>query len=168
MKSDDYANAPRFCSTCGGAVTKTDDEYSRYACGPCGAVHYLNPKVSAGVIVVADRSILLVRRAIEPYAGHWNLPAGYVEYEETCEEAAVREAREEAGVEVALRGLHGVYSCIDDPRAHYVLVIYRADIRSGELRGGDDVDEARFFARDTLPTHIAFDGMRRAIRALTL
>ena len=138
-------------------------EYARYACASCGAVHYLNPKVSAGVIVVSNGSILLVRRAIEPYAGQWNLPAGYVEYEETCEEAAVREAREEAGVEVALRGLHGVYSCVDDPRAHYVLVIYRADIRSGELRGGDDVDDARFFPRDALPGDVAFDGMRRAI-----
>ncbi len=166
MPTDDYPNAPRFCATCGDPVTRTSEEYARYACASCGAVHYLNPKVSAGVIVVSDGRLLLVRRAIEPYAGQWNLPAGYVEYEESCEEAAIREAREEAGVDVALRGLHGVYSCVDDPRARYVLVIYRADIVSGELAGGDDVDEARLFPLDALPAHIAFDGMRRAIRAL--
>ena len=142
------------------------EEYVRYVCKDCRAIHCLNPKVSAGIIVVSEGSLLLVRRAIEPYAGQWNLPAGYVEYEESCEQAAVREAREEAGVDVVLRGLHGVYSCVDDPRAHYVLVIYRADIRGGELRGGDDVDDARLFPLTDLPEHIAFDGMRRAIEDL--
>jgi ADP-ribose pyrophosphatase YjhB (NUDIX family) len=166
VPDDDYPNAPRFCSTCGGSVARASDEYARYVCASCGVVHYLNPKVSGGVIVVSDGRLLLVRRAIEPYRGQWNLPAGYVEYEESTEQAAMREAREEAGVDVALRGLHGVYSCVDDPRARYVLVIYRADIVGGELTGGDDVDEARFFPLDALPAEIAFDGMRRAIRDL--
>lgn len=166
MHDGQYPNAPRFCSTCGGPVAREIDEYVRFVCEACGAVHYLNPKVSAGVIVVSEGSLLLVRRAIEPYAGHWNLPAGYVEYEETTEQAAVREAREEAGVDVTLSGLHGVYSCFDDPRAHYVLVIYRAAIEAGELRGGDDVDDARLFPLGALPARIAFDGMRRAIMDL--
>jgi ADP-ribose pyrophosphatase YjhB (NUDIX family) len=147
-------------------VARTSEEYARYACASCDTVHYLNPKVAGGVIVVSDGQLLLVRRAIEPLRGQWILPSGYVEYEESCEEAAVREAREEAGVDVALRGLHGVYSFVDDPRARCVLVIYRADIVRGEVAGGDGADEARFFPLDELPAEIAFEGSRRAIRDL--
>ena len=69
-------------------------------------------------------------------------------------------------MDLARRGLHGVYSFVDDPRARCVLVIYRADIVRGEVAGGDDADEARFFPLDELPAEIAFEGSRRAIRDL--
>ena len=105
----------------------------------------------------------MARRAEEPYKNWWVLPSGYVEYEETCDEAAVREAAEELSVHVHLQGLHGVYSYGDDPRSRMVLVVYRATCDSDSLHAGDDLCEWRFFSASRMPATIAFEGIRRAI-----
>lgn len=77
---------------------------------------------------------------------------------------AVREMKEELDVDIDLVGLQGVYSFEDDPRAHMVLIVYRAVIRHDvEPHPGDDVDRAAFFAKDDLPSNIAFAGVRAAI-----
>ena len=113
---------------------------------------YRNPAPTVDIIIhEPSKGIVLVSRAHEPFG--WALPGGFVEYGETLENAAVREAREETGLEVELEGLVGVYSDpARDPRRHTVTTAFHG--RSGDyaaLRGGDDAAEARFFPVDALP-----------------
>ena len=74
------------------------DTHERDVCTTCGYIHYVNPKIVTGSIVRHQGRILLCRRAIEPRVGFWTLPAGFMEVGETAEQAAMREAREEAKI----------------------------------------------------------------------
>ncbi|MBB4658082.1 NUDIX hydrolase [Parvularcula dongshanensis] len=106
------------------------DEHERDVCTRCGYVAYQNPKVVAGSVASSpDGLILLCRRAIEPAAGLWTLPAGYMEMGETVEEAARREAREEAGAELELERVLAVYSV---PHIGQVQVMFRARLSNPE------------------------------------
>jgi ADP-ribose pyrophosphatase YjhB (NUDIX family) len=86
-----------------------------------------------------------------------------MEYGETPEHCALRELREETGIEGGLDGLFGVYAGHDDPRVRAVLILYTAERTGGRLKPGDDAIEARFFAISKLPRSIAFESHRRAL-----
>ncbi len=96
-------------------------------CDRCGWRWYANPKPAAAVLLEREDPdgvrILVLRRAVEPGSGAWDLPAGYLDPGESFEVAARRETHEEAGVEVELTGLAGVYH---SPPANAVTVVYRA------------------------------------------
>ena len=154
----------RFCPECGAPlVLEMRGDRERPVCPACGFVVYLNPAVAAGTLVEIDGRVVLIRRAVEPRKGYWGLPAGYVEADESAEEAAIRETREEAGLEVELDDLLGVYSFGEGPHERGVLILYSAHVVGGELRAGDDALEARTFAPDKLP-EIAFSTHRDALR----
>jgi len=90
--------------------------------------------------------VLLVRRGRPPFEGKWALPGGFVETGETTEEACARETLEETGLAVEVGGIAGVYSRPDrDPRGHTVSIVYFCRPVGGDLRGGDDAAEARWF-----------------------
>jgi 8-oxo-dGTP diphosphatase len=117
------------------------------------------PPVAADVIIeLCDRPgrpIVLIERRFPPPG--WALPGGFVELGETVEAAAVREAREETGLDVALEALLHVYSDPRrDQRQHTAAVVYLGRA-SGEPAGADDAAEARAFAWDELPSPMAFD-----------
>src|SRR5262245_20607084 len=155
---------PRFCLRCGTAMVMRDDHGRlRAACPSCGFIHYRNPVPAAGVIVPGRDGVLMVKRKYDPAAGAWCLPAGFIEYGETPERCAVRELREETGVEARLVGLFGVYAGLDDPRARSVLILYTARRVSGRLVPGDDAVEARYFPLARLPRRIAFASHRAAL-----
>lgn len=121
------------------------------------ATHPRNPAPTVDIIIhAADRGIVLVERRNPPPG--WALPGGFVEYGESCEAAAVREAREETGLDVVLTGLVGVYSDpARDPRGHTMSVVYSAQaLDIGRLAAGDDAGRAVFYALDALPS-LAFD-----------
>jgi 8-oxo-dGTP diphosphatase len=104
-----------------------------------------------------ERGVVLIKRKNPPFG--WALPGGFVEYGETVERAAVREALEETALQVRLTALLGVYSHPDrDSRLHTISTVFTgvAD-NPDEVRGGDDAQEARFFALTALPEPIAFD-----------
>jgi ADP-ribose pyrophosphatase YjhB (NUDIX family) len=115
-----------FCVACGNKLEllqlPTEDR-PRLVCSGCGHVHYINPKVVSGVLAVDSDRVWLLRRAIEPRLGYWTYPAGFQEWDETTEEAAIRETREEIGCDVQLDGLFGVYSRANAP---VVNVVYLA------------------------------------------
>ncbi len=156
-----------YCARCGGAMSmRTVDNHARAVCDRCGYIAYRNPAPAAGVVVIEDGAVLLVRRKFDPRAGMWTLPAGFVEYDEHAEASAVREAKEETNLDVALEGLFGVYAAMDDPRVHVILLLYRARRVGGELRAGDDAVEARFFPLDRTPKDIAFKAHEQALADL--
>src|SRR5580704_1299402 len=86
------------------------DNRERSVCSNCGFVAYENPKIVVGSVVVSGGRVLMCRRSIEPRRGFWTLPAGYMELGETLEEAAAREALEEAEASITLDGILGVFS----------------------------------------------------------
>ena len=162
------ASAPedaRFCIRCGASLTTREVAGKpRRACPACDFVHFVEPKVGVGVMVVEDDRLLLVRRAMEPEKGRWSLPAGYLDYGESPVETAIREAREETGLEVRITGLVDAFH--NPPGAGAtVFLLYRAERVSGEPTAGDDADAAAFFGRDELPP-LAFASTFAAVERL--
>jgi mutator protein MutT len=121
---------------------------------------------AAGVILVEAGRVLLVRRAWEPRAGSWCLPAGFMEAGEHPEQSAVRELQEETGVIAQLTGLFGVYAGFDDPRVRAVLILYTGIATGGDQRAGDDAVELGWFPLDELPDDLAFASHRQALTEL--
>ena len=157
----------RFCPRCGSSLEKRFTEgRDRLVCTRCGFVFYQNPLPAAAVILERDHKVLLVKRKFEPRAGAWTLPAGFIEQGEGPEACAIREATEETNLDIRLGGLFGVYSGMDDPRQHVLLVVYRGIIEGGEMRPGDDAEEAGFFTYQALPKDIAFESHRQILHAL--
>jgi len=114
------------------------------------------PVLTVDVLIRKDYGYVFVKRKNEPYRGHWAIPGGLVEYGETVEQAAIREAKEETGLEVKLTRLVGVYSDpTRDPRGHYISIAYLAETISGELKATTDAEEAKVFKRK--PEKLAFD-----------
>jgi 8-oxo-dGTP diphosphatase len=154
----------RFCPRCATPLEKRDDHGTlRPTCPNCGYVHYRNPVPAAGVILSEGAKVLMVRRKFAPRAGAWCLPAGFMEAGETPEHTAVREMREETGLEVTLTGLFGVYAGFDDPRVRAILILYTAERTGGRLTPGDDAIAARFYPLSKLPLTVAFEAHRQAL-----
>ncbi len=157
----------RFCTRCGAPLVDREIEgRPRRACSSCTYVVWLHPTVGAVAAVVQGVEILLVRRRIEPFRGHWTLPAGYVEIDETPVAALCREVAEETGLEVEVVELLDVLCNEDDPRRRGLVVAYLARPLGGTLRAGDDAEEARFFRLDDLPDQLGFANNRRLLEAL--
>jgi 8-oxo-dGTP diphosphatase len=155
----------RYCPKCATAlVLQFSGDRERPTCPSCGFVFYFNPIVGAGALVEIEDGVVLVRRGVEPQAGCWSLPAGYVEADELAEDAAVREMQEETGLQIEIDELLGVYSFGREPQTG-VLILYSAHRAGGELCAGDDAQEVRAFAPDALPPdeEIAFRTHRQAL-----
>lgn len=101
----------------------------------------------------------MIKRKNEPYKGFWAFPGGFVEYGETVEEAALREVREETGLEIQITNLLGVYSKVDrDPRFHVVTICYVGHWISGELKAETDaIDVSKFTIHELTNMKLAFD-----------
>ena len=160
--SPDY----RFCPRCGGALERKllkATEPERLVCGRCGFVFYLDPKIAVGTIVRAmSGRLVLVRRAIDPGYGKWVFPGGYVDRGEPLTAAAVREAREECGLDVRLDGLVNIYSYVG--RAP-IIVVYAATATGGSLSVDDESLETAEFDPDTIPwLELAFRSTHEGLR----
>lgn len=126
-------------------------------CPHCGKVveKYRNPLPTVDIIVETEEGIVLIKRKNPPYG--WALPGGFVDYGESLEQAALREAKEETNLDVELLSQWGAYSDpARDPRHHTISVVFIARAE-GEPRASDDAAEVRLFNRSDLPEHLAFD-----------
>ena len=166
MQPHDHDTPYRFCPRCGEALVSKllkPGDPERLVCTGCGFVLYLDPKVAVGTIIaMPDDRIVLVRRAIEPGYGRWVFPGGYVDRGEVVRTAAMREAREEAGLEIRLEGLVSIYSYEGRPP---VIIVYAATPIGGELEHDDESLEIRTFAKADIPwNELAFSSTREALR----
>jgi ADP-ribose pyrophosphatase YjhB (NUDIX family) len=161
--TDAYVESFTFCRFCGGHLRAMISKTGEFTCTRCERTTFVNPKIGVAVLLTRGEEVLLATRRDEPFAGYWVLPSGYVDYGETCEEAAIREAAEEIGIDIILRGVHGVYSYNDDPRSSMVLVVFAADGDLESVRAGDDVNDLRMFHAEAIPEDVAFQGIREAL-----
>ena len=116
---------------------------------------FRNPVPTVDIIIELGGGVVLIQRANEPHG--WALPGGFVDYGESLEQAAVREAAEETGLKVELkRQMHTYSDPARDPRQHTISTVFVA-IGYGDLRAGDDAVGAAVFTPETLPGNIVFD-----------
>lgn len=122
------------------------------------------PVPCVGVVCLKGDEVLLIRRGRPPRQGEWSLPGGRIEPGERAVEAALRELREETGVEARISGLLDVVDGLfPEAGRHYVLIDYVAEWVSGEPVGGDDAAEARFFPLAEVEARVAWKETRRVI-----
>ncbi len=130
------------------------------ACPHCGGEIevYRNPAPTVDIVIFDPaRGVVLIERANEPHG--YALPGGFVDYGETVQQAAVREAKEETGLSVILTGLLGVYSDPKrDERKHTLSIVFTAQAENPEqLQAGDDAAGAAFYPLGQWPDPLAFD-----------
>lgn len=155
----------KYCPECGGKTAHKipeDDTRPRAICNVCGVIHYQNPKVVTGTLPIWKNKVLLCKRAIEPRAGYWTLPAGFMENQESVEQGAARETMEEANAEVADMSLYTVFSIT---RINQVYMIFRANLTAeNAFYPGVESLETALFAEDEIPWDgIAFKIIKRSL-----
>lgn len=127
------------------------------------------PVPTVGVVCLKGDQVLLIKRGTPPRLGQWSLPGGRIEWSEPVTEAALRELKEETGVEAELTGLidvvDGVFTSREtgETTRHFVMIDYAARWTAGEPVAGDDAADARFFTRDEAMAAVEWDETRRVI-----
>lgn len=134
--------------------------FNTLTCPSCGSpvTQYRNPFPTVDIIIELDSGIVLIERRNEPLG--WALPGGFVDYGESLETAAVREAREETSLDISDLRLLGCYSDpTRDKRMHTISTVYIASA-SGIPCAADDAREVAIFSLDSLPEQLCFDHAR--------
>ncbi len=140
----------RFCLQCGTRLRRRlAFGRRRLVCPQCGYVHFNDPKVAVGVLAQRRGRLLLVRRNLEPHQGEWSFPSGFVDAGEALEEAAVRETKEETGLDVRIERLLGAYSTAGE---RVIFIAYAARVTGGRIQVGAECQDVRFFPPNELPT----------------
>jgi ADP-ribose pyrophosphatase YjhB (NUDIX family) len=160
------ATTLNFCTRCGDALQFGEvegEDRHRLACGSCGYVAYVNPRLVVTTIPINDEGeVVLLRRGIEPGKGWWAQPGGFLEVDETVTEAAIRETLEETGLVVEPGEIVGLYSRLE---AAVVVIAFEARVLRGEYRLNPEALEIQAFRPDAIPWHgIAFKTTHWALR----
>jgi ADP-ribose pyrophosphatase YjhB (NUDIX family) len=155
----------RFCSFCGTPTAITvppGDSRPRRTCPACHEVHYENPLLVVGCVPEYQGRILICRRAIEPRRGHWTVPAGFMELNETLEDGAARECLEEALAQVDIGSPLALINIPDSGQVH---VFFRARMSSPACGAGEESLEAKLVDPADIPwDDLAFPSIRYALR----
>lgn len=154
-----------FCPRCAGDLESRvlkEGEPERLVCERCGFVFYLGPKLVAGAIFELDGGIVLIQRDIEPGYGKWTFPGGFVERGEIAEAAAEREVFEEAGLEIKVTDIIGLYTYEGQIPA---IAVFAARVTGGEPRALDETMSVESFPRNELPWRaLAFPSTEHALK----
>lgn len=122
---------------------------------------YPHPSVTTDCVIFGfdgiKLKVLLIERGLEPYKGKWALPGGFLRMDEDAEQGALRELKEETGLEAAyIKQFHTFTAPNRDPRERVITIAHYALVRSQDVAGGDDAARAEWFALDNVPA-LAFD-----------
>lgn len=155
-----------YCLQCGHKAERKippTDNVPRLVCPNCHYIHYENPKVICGSLVIHENRVLLCRRAIEPQYGLWTLPAGFMENGETMAEGAARESYEEAEAVVINPRLYCLY---DIPDIGQIYSIYLTELKDGAYGIGSESLDCALFKEEDIPwDEIAFEAVRRTLNS---
>jgi 8-oxo-dGTP diphosphatase len=137
----------QFCPRCGQrlALAQVGDNPARPVCAGCGFVQFRNPTPSVSVMVIDGDRVLLGQRGGDPGRGLWALPSGYIEYDEDYLTAAVREVKEETGLDVVIVCTLNIVSTMLSPRLHFVNLCLLARVTGGTLAADDDLAAVAWF-----------------------
>jgi ADP-ribose pyrophosphatase YjhB (NUDIX family) len=141
----------KFCNQCGEAVTHRipdGDNRHRFVCDACSFIHYQNPRIIAGCLPIYKDKVLLCKRSIQPRAGLWTLPAGFLENGETVAAGALRETTEEANANAEILELYTLFSL---PHISQVYMFYRALLLDLDFSPGEETLETQLFAESEIP-----------------
>jgi ADP-ribose pyrophosphatase YjhB (NUDIX family) len=146
------ADSLNFCSRCGSPLvfgTVPGEDRERLACSACGHVAYVNPRLVVTTFPITDAGeIVLIRRGIEPGKGSWAQPGGFLEVDETVNQAAIRETWEETGLLVEPGEIVGLYSRLE---AAVVVLAIESRVVGGEVHLNPEALEIQAFRPDAIP-----------------
>ncbi len=137
------------------------DNRERFICISCSHIHYQNPRIIAGFLPTYENKVLLCKRAIEPRAGYWTLPAGFLENNETVEQGAIRESLEEANTNIENGSLYGVFSL---PHISQIYIFYRGKLLDLNFYPGEESLATALFDETEIPWQdLAFPVMKKIL-----
>ena len=143
-----------YCSNCGHSPLDykcpEGDIHQRFICGNCEVIHYQNPKMVCGALAFWEGKVLLCKRDIEPCKGKWNLPAGYMENNETLAQGAARELREESGVVIPPEQL-ALYMTGTITFINQIYIAFRGTVDTEFYLPGVESQNCGFFTRQECP-----------------
>ena len=141
----------KYCSSCGSKVelkVPQDDNFPRYCCTNCDAIHYQNPNIVTGTIPIMKDRILLCKRAIHPRPGMWTLPAGFLENGETIGQGAFRETLEETNTEVKMGNLYAIFNI---PQISQIYMLFFAEVLREDFGETPESLEVKLFKEEEIP-----------------
>ena len=150
---------------CPACKSKLGRDENRVFCETCGFELYNNPAIATSIALIKDKKILLAKRKIEPQKGMWDILGGFVDAGETIEDAAVREMKEETGLDVRIEEYLGSVADIYNGRPSLPVMIRVEMIYDNQKPiAQDDVEELKWFSIDEIPEKLAFKNVRETIK----
>jgi len=153
----------KYCPYCGKSIiNKNEGDMVREYCPECQLFFYNNPLPVVSTIVVKERNVLLVKRRNPPYKGKWCLPSGFAEIGESIQEAALRELKEEAGIDGMILGFVDVNWTKNYYYGDLIFHTFEVEQTGGITKAGDDAIDVKYFPINGLPK-LAFKSNIKAI-----
>ncbi len=154
----------KYCPKCGKLLEKkVIRNKKRIYCSSCDIVYYNNPIPSVAVVARDEKgNLLLVLRGVEPKKGYWALPGGFIDEGESATDAALREMKEETGLNGAIKNFIKIYNHKSKIYGYVIIIIYEVDIVGGKLKAGDDAELTEFFKINEIP-ELAFSFQEDAV-----
>lgn len=154
----------RYCPQCAHALEdRLVEGKLRRVCPACNFIYFPDPKVAVVALIEQAERVLLIRRAVDPARGLWALPGGYMDAGEMPKDALQREVQEEVGILIDVGELLDIFPMVNSGGVSLGIVLAyhaRPHADAGEPTACDDVDQARWFSVDELPTALAFDSTK--------
>ena len=159
----------RFCRSCGCTMRLFEENgFTRWSCPDCGTVDYDNPRPCVTALIIRSKRLLLIRRALDPGAGLWDFPGGFLEKGETPEQGLSREISEELGAQIENARLLGFFPDVyGETEIPLLNIVYVCGVRGGISGNGEEFTESGWFEAGSLPEDedLAFPSMRAILDA---